>query len=177
MKRLNLFLSALGLLLITQVQAQTPRFAKYDVADTGAKIYMPAEPSFEKSLSEDGSEIFTSEVEFGGFHYIAIVVKLKESLGDDTKVQEGVLWSYMEYLNTNVLAMTSSVDPGYGHTLDSHPSAKGIIQYGEDAEGNQIASKGWVDANMIAFLCIYGKEEFNFNIQQMYLNGFRFPEN
>ena len=48
--------------------------------------------------------------------------------------------------------------------------------YGEDADKEQYAIKGWVDENFIAVLYVSSMEEMNYNFQNLYLNGFRFPE-
>ena len=44
------YISVLVLFLGIFAMAQVPRFAKYDVAETGAQLYSPAVPTWEKSL-------------------------------------------------------------------------------------------------------------------------------
>ena len=51
------YISVLVLFLGIFAMAQVPRFAKYDVAETGAQLYLPAVPTWEKSLSEDKNEV------------------------------------------------------------------------------------------------------------------------
>ena len=66
---------------------------------------------------------------------------------------------------------------GSGHTLESNPIAKGYIDYWEDVEGDKQAVKAWIDGNYLSVMYIAGDiDNMNFNLQQMFLNGFRFPE-
>ena len=170
------FVILLFLFSTNTISAQTPRFQKYDINQTGAAIYLPGEPVFEKDYSEDSSELFTCQMDFADVTYGAIIVKFAEPLGSDTTVWEELLLSYMQFLNSSAFMLTNAVDPGYGRTLESHPSARGILIYGEDADKKQYAIKGWVDENFIAVLYVYSMEEMNYNIQSLFLNGFRFPE-
>lgn len=176
MQSTRTILSILVLSLIAQMGlAQVPRFAKYPVAETGAFAYMPKEVVFEPSESEDGSIVYTAETEFAGIKYMAVVVKLNENLGEEPVVWEDLLISYMDFLR-EVIQIESWADPGKGHTLDSHPKAVGVINYGGNADGTEYAFKGWADDAMLAVLIVEYKDEMNYNVQQMFLNGFRFPE-
>ena len=50
-----------------------------------------------------------------------------------------------------------------------------MIDYWEDKDGDRWAVKGWVDANRLAVMYIYGKGDYPYlNAQQMFLDGFRF---
>lgn len=158
------------------LSAQTPRFQKYPVMESGTYIYFPAEAVFEKSYSEDSSDVYTCEAEVGGINYGAIIVKFAGELNDEPSDWEALLSLYMEYLASSTFALTSQVDPGYGHTLESAPEAKGILMYGEDADVNQYAIKGWINKYVLAVLFVYSKEEMNINVQNLFLNGFRFSE-
>lgn len=176
MQKLRTVFFVLTLMAIAPLAwSQVPRFAKYDVAETGAKVYMPTEVTFERTESEDGSDVYTAESEFAEVKYYAIVVKFSENMGDDPEVWENVLVSYMDFLR-EALEIEEWMDPGMGHTLDSHPKARGAINYGGNADGTQFAFKGWTDDEMLAVLIVEYKGEMNYNIQQMFLNGFRFPE-
>ncbi|MEZ4776996.1 MAG: hypothetical protein R3D00_27725 [Bacteroidia bacterium] len=165
----------IGIFFSASLHAQAPRFAKFGVMGSGASLYMPEEPLWELSYSEDSSEVYTTEVLSDSVLYGAIVVKFGESLGDDPEVWENVLVSYLEFLNTEAFEFTSVTDPGYGHTLESHPTARGVLEYGEDEDGTQFAIKGWVDDQFLAILYTGYPEEMNYNVQQMFLQGFRFP--
>lgn len=152
------------------------RFAKYPVEDTKCHIYLPAAPEWQLSYSEDSSRIYISVVEIDSISFCTFVIELKESLADDRSAYENVLLSFMAHLNQNVFEVTNAMEPGMGHTLESNPKAVGVIQYAEDAEGNQMKVKGWADPHHIAVLYVISKSEVAFNIQEMFLNGFRFPE-
>lgn len=173
-----LFLCCFTVFNITaqDTKAPIPRLKKYDIAQTGCKIYMPEDPKeFSMSKSEDGSEVYVGETSFASFNYGLICVRLLEPVSDK-KSRGELLENYMNYLKGQ-LGITAAAGYGKGHTLDSNPEADGIIDYWEDAESNQWLVKGWVDANFVAVLFIYGKTEHPyFNVTQMYLDGFRFPE-
>lgn len=176
MKRTSILIALFTLVTLAWSQA-VPRFAKYDVAETGCKVYLPADPGdFEMTMSEDKSEVYTAEVTHNDYNFAVIVVKLSEPLEDDNAVKEDLLTSYLDFLQEQ-FSVTGSAGYGKGHTLDSAPKAIGVIDYWEDAEGLQYAIKGWCDGNYLAVLMLYGADEYPiFNVQEMFLNGFRFPE-
>ena len=78
--------------------AQTPRFTKYNVASTSVQIYLPTEPKWDQSTSEDGSEIFIYDDLFGNMNYSAIIVKLHPTVVNDKP--ENLLESYMIYIRS-----------------------------------------------------------------------------
>ena len=135
---------------------------------------MPAEPVFEQSFSEDESVVYTGEVEFDGVAYGAILVAVLEPIGDEPEEWEALLLSYMEFLNEEAFMLTSAADAGFGHTLESHAEARGILMYGEDGE-IEYAIKGWIDNEMLAVLYVGFSGDMNQNFQTTFLNGFRFP--
>lgn len=166
----------LGVLVFnSSLLAQAPRFAKYQVSETGAALYMPLEPYWDLTFSEDSSEVYTTEVEFDSAFYGAIVVKFAESLGEDSLVWQELLLSYLGYLNDEAFLFIEVTDPGLGHRLDDNPTAIGILEYGEDFDGIQYTVKGWIDDQFLAILYVAYEDEMNYNIQEMYLQGFRFP--
>ena len=169
------FTYLLSFLCFPVLQSQTPRFAKYEVMNTGAAVYFPAEPVFELSYSEDESEVYTAEITQGENSYGTIIVNFAEELGENSGEWESLLFSYMEFLNKSAFELVSVVDPGYGHTMESHPEAKGILEFGEDANGLRYVIKGWIDKNMLAVMFVYSVEEMNINLRNLFLDGFRFP--
>jgi hypothetical protein len=130
---------------------------------------------FEKSYSPDSSMVFTSEyMSSDDFNFGAIVVRFKEPIGSDRAVNEQLLISYMDYLKSQYGIVKSA---GYGtdHTLEGFPDAVGVIDYWQDEAGKSFAVKGWNDGNKMGVLFIYGVGDYpNFNLQNMFLNGFRF---
>ncbi|RNA61641.1 hypothetical protein D1631_06715 [Chryseobacterium nematophagum] len=161
-------------ILITSISlfhSQVPKFMKYSVSDSGASLYIPGEPKWEKSLSEDQSDVYTTEVNFNNVTYGAVVVKFASPL---TNV-EYVLAGYLKHLNENFFLLTKASDIGKGHSLEKYPDAKGILEYGENANGENYTIKCWGTTKMFAILYIRSTSEVNYNYQEMYFKGFRFP--
>lgn len=177
MKKLIAILPLLFSVMFAAAQ-DVPRFAKYSVGESGCSLYLPGDPGeFEMTYSEDGSAVYTGEVTHGDFNFAVICVQFKEDIsGESDEAQVELLTGYMDFLQGQ-FGVTGSAGYGKGHTLEDYPDAKGVIDYWEDAEGLQYAVKGWVDDHFIAVLLLYGEKEYPyFNAQQMFLDGFRFPE-
>ncbi|MBB4806223.1 hypothetical protein HNP38_001495 [Chryseobacterium defluvii] len=171
MKKLIRSILLLLLFSFTFYHAQVPRFVKYNVADSGTSLYLPGEPKWETSVSEDKSTIYTTEVNFNNVTYGALVVKLFNPADNI----EPVLENYLQYLNMNFFQLTKTTDIGKGHTMEKYPDVKGILEYGENAEGESYTIKCWGNKSYLSVLYIRSKEEVNYNFQEMYFNGFRFP--
>lgn len=178
----SLFLAAMALLLSFSLHAQVgkqevPRFEKVSIGETGAAAYMPrGAGAFEMSLSEDGSEVYTNEIQHGDFFFAVVAVRFVPAMTDNSSADmEGLLVNYMEFLQGQ-MGVTGTAGVGLGHTKEELPAVRGAIDYWEDAEGVQYAVKGWVDQGMLAVMLLYGPEEYPiYNVQDMFLNGFRFP--
>lgn len=153
-----------------------PRLAKYTVGTTGCAVYLPSDPGeFEMSLSEDDSQIFTGESKHGDHFFAVIVVQLSEPIGDAEEDKYDMMTAYLDFLQEQ-FSVTGAAGYGKGHTLESAPKAVGVIDYWEDAEGTQYAIKSWCDGNFLSVLLLYGPEDYPiYNVQDMFLNGFRFP--
>ena len=174
MKKTTILISFL-VVFITTVSAQVPRFTKYPINQTGHFAYFPVDPGeFEPSKSEDGADVYTAEVEYDCSLYGIIVVDfLPGSMdGSSKEDMEELLISYIDFLQEQFM-ITSTAGYGKGHTLESNPNAVGVIDYWEDATGFEYKIKGWADTKSLAFLYIAGKET-NINVQELFLNGFRF---
>ncbi len=150
-----------------------PRMKKVQIAETGCSVYLPSETTFDLSKSEDGSEVYTGEVELDGFNFAVICVKFAEPI----KEKEGridVLTSYLDFLQGQ-FGIEGSAGYGKGHTLESNSDAEGVIDYWSDTEEVDYAIKGWIDGKYLAVLLLYGEGEYHyFNVQEMFLNGFLF---
>lgn len=169
---------------LLSAQTDVPRFSKYPVAGSGCFVYMPADPGeFTASDSEDGSKVYVGEAVQGDFFFAAIVVQLSAPLdaedpvtGWDFDVHYDLMESYLNFLQAQ-LGVTASAGYGRGHKMESNSMAVGVIDYWQDGEGQQYAVKSWCDPHFLAVLMVYGPGEYpHFNAQEMYLNGFRFPE-
>ncbi len=154
--------------------AQTPRFSKYTVDNTAMQIYLPTEPKWEKSTSEDGSRIYVYHDVFGTINYSAIIVKLGATI--DNENPESLLESYMVFLEDSTYSLDQKAGFGKGHILDNQPNVKGILQMGKSTDGKEYKILGWTDGKYIAVLATSSLEEMNYNIQEIYLRGIRFPQ-
>ncbi len=154
--------------------AQTPRFKKYNVAETPMQIYLPTEPKWDKSNSEDGSTVYIYDDLFGKINYSAIIVKLDPAV--DTKNPEGLLERYLVFLEDSVFSLDQKAGLGKGHTLENQPNVKGILQMGKSKDGKEYKILGWTDGKYIAVLATSSLEEMNYNIQELFLRGIRFPQ-
>jgi hypothetical protein len=159
-------------------QNPVPRFSKIPIGDSGSSAYFPEGiETFELSYSEDSSKVYTGETYSSDYLFGTITIKFAQPITADQEMYFDTLAiSYLEYLRT-VFEITSYAGIGSGHTLDSNPKAKGYIDYWEDSEGDKWAVKAWIDGNYLAIMYVVGDiDNINFNVQQMFLNGFRFPE-
>ncbi len=155
--------------------AQVTRLSKYPINQTGHFAYFPSDPGeLEVAKSDDGSDVYTSEVEIDSSYFGLIVVDfVPGSMGENSKTDmEELLTSYLDFLKTQ-FQITSSAGYGKGHTMESNPNAVGVIDYWEDGTGFEYKIKGWADTKTLAVLYVGGKE-INANVQEIYLNGFRF---
>ncbi len=176
MKKLFFFFFILILSNVKSQSTSIPRLEKMSIPECGCSVYMPKGTTpFNKSFSSDSSLVFTAEyITEDNFSFSAITVKFKESLGNDKTTNEDMLELYMDYIKSQ-LSITSSAGYGKGHTMEKYPDAIGIIDYWENSAGFQFAVKGWIDGENLAIFYIAGTKEYpHFNLQQMYLDGFRF---
>jgi hypothetical protein len=169
----------LSILILIPGKSQTdniPRLEKMSIPECNCSVYMPKGTlPFSKAYSEDSSLVFTSDyITEDNFSFVAITVKFKQSMGTDKVANEQLLCGYMDYIKSQ-LAITASAGYGKGHTLEKYPDALGVLDYCSDEEGFQYAMKGWINENNLAILYIVGTKDYpHFNLQQMFLDGFRF---
>ena len=154
-----------------------PRLTKTPIGNCGCSAYMPADmPKFNLSLSEDGAEVYTAELETSGLFYGCIAVKFAERFGDDYTSEhlEALLISYMDYLKS-ILGVTSSTGYGKGHTLTDYPDALGVLDYWQTGDSVHYAVKGWINRDKMGVLFLGKKDsDADVNVQNVYLNGWRF---
>ena len=134
-------------------------------------------PEFELSKSEDDAEVYTSDLELDGFRFASVSVKFSEAFTDaEPEDLEDLLISYLDYLKEK-FEIEDAAGYGRGHTLESASDAIGVLDYWEDGDGLHYAVKGWINPKYIGIMFIYGEGDYpHFNVQQMYLDGFRFGE-
>lgn len=177
MKKLA-FLPLLLLAALSLEAQDVPRFQKFPFSNSGFEVYLPTAPEeVEEMQAEDGSQMWTVEVIHNDLTYAVIVAKFYEPLGDDAVEQTALLESYLGFLQTQ-LDIVDSAGFGRGHSLDSDPSVKGVIDYWLDSENFSWSVKGWVNSHYIAVMLLGGDgdRERNPNIEQLFLNGIRFPK-
>lgn len=163
--------------IFSQEKEPVPQLSKTVIGNSGCSAYLPQGfPEFEVSFSEDSSLVYVSEMGIGNYYFGCITVKFAEPFdasvsGDEF---EELLIAYMAFLE-NSLDITGAAGIGRGHRLESSPDARGVIDYWEDEAGNHYAVKGWANAKNLGVLYITGPDEYPyFNLQKMFLDGFRF---
>jgi len=169
-----LFLSLIGVAQETE-EFHAPRYSKQVIGESGVSLYLPQSEDIglEKSFSDDSSEVYTLEVEEGGFHYAGIVVKLNGTTLETYEDRESMLINYMDYLQS-AFSITEVAGYGKGHTLESAPEAVGVIDYWYDGE-DEWAVKGWATKTHLVILMLYGADEYpSITSQSLFLNGARF---
>lgn len=158
---------------------QAPRFKKVAVSDSGCSVYIPGNPDpVTVEYSPDSSKVYTIETLDSTYkayyHMGAIVVRLKDMTLKPEECED-ILVNYMDYLKT-AFNIKKAAGYGKGHRLETHPTAKGVIDYWEDADGDQWAVKGWAAESTMFIMFIYGPKEYpNYNVQSMFFEGARFP--
>lgn len=169
-----LFLSIVGFAQETE-EFHAPRYTKQAISESGVFLYLPKseDMGLEKSFSDDSSEVYTLDIEEGGYHYAAIVVKLNGTTLETYEERESLLIDYMDFL-MSTFNITEVAGYGKGHTLESEPDAVGVIDYWFDGE-DEWAVKGWATKTHIVILMLYGSDEYpSITSQELFLNGVRF---
>lgn len=174
---LTTFLMVLAANLFAQTEdIKVPRLVKKTLENTGCSAYFPNDEELvlELSYSEDSSKVYTGEVYSGDHHFAIILVKLNDMELQNKEEKESIMVNYLDYLQEN-FSIESAAGYGKGHTMESDPDAVGVIDYWEDVDGDQWAVKAWANKKFLAVLMLYGPIEYPlFNVQQLFLDGFRF---
>lgn len=162
--------------LAAQENNKIPRLEKVAISNSGTFAYFPkteTAKTFDISYSEDSAKIYTGDFIHNDFHFAIIVVKMKENMHTKEE-KENMMIAYLDYLQLS-FEIKKTAGYGKGHTLESSPKAVGIIDYWQDKEEEKWAVKAWADGNILSVMMLYGAKEYPiFNIQQMFLDGFRF---
>lgn len=172
----------MGLAVATALGAPTephPRLERTSIPGCGCAFYAPSGVKIDAPVtSEDGSLVWTVDTDLGdGFHAGVIAVKFKERLADGPAEERGALLeSYLEFLKGQ-LNVVGAVGVGRGHTLDSEPSAVGVIDFWKDKAGDEWAIKGWVNPDRLAVMFIYGPRSYDLvTWKGLFFDGFRFAD-
>jgi hypothetical protein len=155
------------------------RPVKHAIGSTGCHAYFNAQPDeVEESSMDDGAQVFTTSAVCNNVTYGILLVKFNTDV--PLAERDTLLMSFMDVIK-DMGNIVNSAGYGRGHRHDQNPDALGIIDYAEDASGHRWEIKGWVDGNYVAIMYIVLPEEgadelAPFNLRQLFLNGFRFPE-
>lgn len=161
------------LILITGIlNAQSLK--KYPIGNSGCSYYNYCEISFSESKSEDSSRIWSGECDKDDLHYGVICVKLLNPV-TDLSMAEDLMISYADYLKTS-FEISKSMGYGRGHLLQNKENTRGIIDYWSDLDKNNWKIKAWTDGSYIGFLFVYSKKELPEPKINLFLDGFRLPE-
>lgn len=176
---MKLTVTLICLLFITNCFSQkdfkVPRLQKTALGKSGCFAYMPkGDLTCQLTYSIDSSEVYNCDISEGDFVYSVIVVKLKDTRLSTEEDKNDMLIDYLDFLQTN-FSITESAGYGLGHTLNNYPEAVGILDYWKDSENNQWSVKGWADSSTIGIMMLQGPTDYpSFNVQQLFLDGFRF---
>lgn len=158
-------------------QSTAPRFVKTPISDSGCHLYLPGTPDpIDISYSPDSSVVYTIETidstTGAYFHFGAVLVNLNGI--DLAGMEEDMLVNYLDYLKT-AFHIEEAVGYGKGHTLSTHPSAKGVLDYWKDVDGDEWVVKAWAAESTIFVMFVYGPKEYpNSNIIDIFFKGARF---
>mgnify|MGYP001171531676 CR=1 FL=1 len=172
-----LLLSFLFISLLLKAQDSGSIINKLQVGESGCSVYLPAtEVNWEKSTSEDGSEVYTGEISKDNFNYFVIAVKFLEPFtGVASKELEDLLISYMDYLKGQ-FEISEAAGYGKGHPVDGYDISAGVIDFWESEDGTQWSVKGQITPTHIGLIGVYGMTDPSENsLTNLVLNGFVFP--
>ncbi|MBI1341858.1 MAG: hypothetical protein GC171_02870 [Terrimonas sp.] len=163
------------LLLFWQSSLDAQKLQKYPIGNSGCQAYNFCDPGeFELNRSEDSSAVWTAACTVDSVTYGIICVKLYDETSD-LSAAEALLISYLDFLKLS-FDVTRAAGYGKGHRLQGLENTRGVIDYWEDKDKNQIKIKGWADTRFIAVLYAYSRKDAIDSKTDIFLNGFRFPE-
>lgn len=159
--------------LLFAVKANSQSIKKYPIDKTGCAVYMFCEPGkFTISYSEDSSKVYTASCTKEKNEYGVICVQLKDSVASEDAAT--LLESYLDFLKGQ-FAIRDAAGYGKGMHLKDREEIIGIIDYWKDDSNKEWAIQGWTDGKIIAVLYTKGEKQADFNLQQVFFKGFRFP--
>jgi hypothetical protein len=137
--------------------ALPPKFSRQQIPGTTCAAYLPQAFVWnDPTASEDGSTVLTGSSTFkGGYEFGLIFVKFIEPLSPDPAGQEALLVSYLDFLK-GYFDVKSAVGYGRGHRLKADTTVIGVIDYWQQKNQQQMAVKGWVNAQYLACYYISG---------------------
>lgn len=162
-----------------ETKQEVPRFTKQAIGSSGCFAYLPSTSQALEVLedwSPDSSKVYTAEVNQGDYNFAIIVVKISNAKMASETEKEEMLTMYLDYLRESFV-IGASAGYGFGHRMESQPSAVGVIDYWIDADETKWAVKAWANETTLAVMMLYGPEDYPYyTVQELFLNGFRFNE-
>lgn len=152
-------------------EAQKPRL--YTIGQTGCTFYSYCENfNIEKTLSEDGSSVYTGECVFNSVSYGIVCVQLLVPISTDSAAIS-VVKAYVEYLRSE-LKIKAVTDQRSGFRLENDLSSIGSAENWRDDTDNQWNVKTWTNKKVIAVLYSYDRETPPIFETESFQNSFRF---
>lgn len=163
------------MLLFTGLFSSAQTFKKIAVGDSKCQVYFFCDPgSFDFSLSEDSSKVYTGECKIDEISYGVICIQLSDKINDLTTA-ENVVVSYLDHLK-GVFKISKSTGYGKGHRLNGNESTRGIIDYWEAESKENWKVKGWTNGKFIVVLFAYSVQELPVTKVNAFLDGLVFAE-
>lgn len=152
-----LLITFFSLSIVVSAQDSGTRIKKFEIGESGCAVYLPAqEVKWDKSGSEDGSDVYTGEISYNGFNFFVIAVKFKDDFtGSSSDEVENLLISYLDYLKQQ-FKITGSAGYGKGHYVKGHDVSAGVIDYWKDDEGENWKIKGQITLTNLMVVGVYG---------------------
>jgi hypothetical protein len=152
------------------------KFKKFKVGNTVMEIYFPEAPEWEKSVSDDKSDIYTTAVNFADIDYGAVVIRFSPDTMKSITDPVNVLENYMFYLEDSTLKLYEKTNIRQNLELKNQPKVKGFQGFGKTMDGIEFKIKGWTDGKYIAVLFMSSQKEMIPELQEFFLNGVQFPQ-
>ncbi len=162
--------------LKAQDKPKVPHMVKRTIDNTPCTAFFPddEDPNFELSYSPDSSKVYTGEVLSGNHHFSVILIEFNDMELQNKEEKETILVNYLDYLQ-ETFNIENAAGYGKGHTMESDSEAVGVIDYWQDVDSDLWVVKAWANKNYLAVMMLYGPEEYPyFNLQQLFLDSFRF---
>lgn len=148
-------------------------FKRRFISNTGCSIRIPGETfRLDKTYSETGDQLFLSSVAKGKANYGFILARLHDKITEITEAEQ-VLFDFMEGL-LDPLAIDHTTGMSAGHEHRFTKTARGMLEYWQDDEGNDWKVKGWTNGRFMALLYVKNFTEESIKEVDEFLNSFRF---
>lgn len=160
--------------LAYSLSASAQGMKKIPVGNSGCSLYTYCDLRFDASKSPDSSQVFAGECTKEEITYGMICVQLANP-SEDLVMAEDLLVAYLDFLKGS-FGITKFAGYGKGHILNNNKNTRGIIDYWEDKEKHNWKVKGWTDGKFIGVLYAFSLKALPEQKVNVFLDGFRLPE-